>query len=41
MKKSRETRLKKSNHSDYVDILANVSPLITLINVIIIPNKVT
>lgn len=41
MKNSREMRLIKSNHSDYVDILTNLSTLITLINVIIVPYKVT
>lgn len=34
-------RLIKSNYSDYADILANLPPLITLINVVIVPNEVT
>lgn len=38
--KSRDMRLIKSDRSDYVAILANLSPLITLINVIIVTNKV-
>lgn len=45
MKKLWEMRLLKSNHSDYADILTNlgplIGPLIAIILIIIVPNKVT